>query len=657
MSVSRSAEISVILSVDDSSKSQHLLELVAFQDLAKALVASMPKGGILLEMSPLLGVGSPTGLVHARMSVSSISFLQELGGLVLTGDLEKAITEALPAGKPSVSVHRWRFAAAYEVCARALCSLTPHQQEMVSRISATESARVEAPAGAGKTFVAVHRIVECLLRGASVLVVVQNCALCFWIASLIGSRLQDVSKYLAVLARLSFAYPPFDGLQKIDIEGRSFKLSAAASPPKEPFGLVVVDGAEHIYSNEAWRWKVEAWTSASKDTALLLLSDASAKVELGEVPYPPNLKEVKLLQVLRSSKQILSHTMPFQLGGEERKASIACGHDSAGPLVQSFIWGKEEKDRYQRYADETALAVQSASRVLKEDVSLSGRLAVLVPDDAFLASLQPLLGAALGKLFPDRVFELQSAASALANGLPGTQVLGAEGASSPQRVVVDTVQNFGGLEQLVVVAVGLDAKIEEGSSLQTRSRIYRATSRATLMLCIVNELVEGGFMDWLEKLDSKDPKPDVESILVNRQVDRAPDVGAPGAPPKEMPGVGKVIAFEVEGEKYHAAIIRTRSSDEDPEHGTTHEIRYQPPTVGTEWVKIQDGYLSDTYGHCDIQITVTDDVPVEEVTVKEEVCNECGKTKELGYTDPADGKWYCKDCWDAFEAMEDGNPA
>ena len=60
------------------------------------------------------------------------------------------------------------------------------------------------------------------------------------------------------------------------------------------------------------------------------------------------------------------------------------------------------------------------------------------------------------------------------------------------------MDNAEGLEQLVVVCVGLDAPIRRHlEDLQTRSRLYRGLTRAQLLAIVVNERVQGGWLEFL----------------------------------------------------------------------------------------------------------------------------------------------------------------
>ena len=51
-----------------------------------------------------------------------------------------------------------------------------------------------------------------------------------------------------------------------------------------------------------------------------------------------------------------------------------------------------------------------------------------------------------------------------------------------------------------MIAVGLDAPLDEGAEdmLETRSRLYRALTRAHMLAIVVNETIAGGWLEWLK---------------------------------------------------------------------------------------------------------------------------------------------------------------
>ena len=58
-----------------------------------------------------------------------------------------------------------------------------------------------------------------------------------------------------------------------------------------------------------------------------------------------------------------------------------------------------------------------------------------------------------------------------------------------------------GLERLIVICVGLDAVMETTDALAlTRSVLYRALTRAHMMVLVVNEYVRGGWLEFFPRL-------------------------------------------------------------------------------------------------------------------------------------------------------------
>ena len=92
-------------------------------------------------------------------------------------------------------------------------------------------------------------------------------------------------------------------------------------------------------------------------------------------------------------------------------------------------------------------------------------------------------------------------------------------AAGVECLVLDSLEQFDGLERLIILAVGLDEPISDlpeeaasrGSSKpddqarsdadqRTRSRLYRAVTRAHMQVLVINELISGG---WLETHNSR----------------------------------------------------------------------------------------------------------------------------------------------------------
>jgi hypothetical protein len=95
-----------------------------------------------------------------------------------------------------------------------------------------------------------------------------------------------------------------------------------------------------------------------------------------------------------------------------------------------------------------------------------------------------------------------------------------------ERIVLDSIDQFDGLERLIVIGIGLDHPISDASCAgegprpaegaegvgdaaegageagaspdrHTRSLLYRAVTRAHMQVIVVNELISGGWLEFL----------------------------------------------------------------------------------------------------------------------------------------------------------------
>jgi hypothetical protein len=142
-------------------------------------------------------------------------------------------------------------------------------------------------------------------------------------------------------------------------------------------------------------------------------------------------------------------------------------------------------------------------------LSLQDRVAILVPDNDFLDGLRPALSEALqaasvagqfGKFGSEKRRLVLMNASEAASRLTGRAGGRGRHGEGDESLVFDTLESFDGLERLIVIPVGLDAPLDDKAEdvLETRSRLYRALTRAHMMALVVNEAVKGGWLEWLK---------------------------------------------------------------------------------------------------------------------------------------------------------------
>jgi hypothetical protein len=228
----------------------------------------------------------------------------------------------------------------------------------------------------------------------------------------------------------------------------------------------------------------------------LLLSDVSQGLHDG-VPFPDAV-DVHLDQVVRCSKRLVGAAGRFQPAG----ISARCHHDSDGPPLKSFLYDDDSNGnaeaRFQLCAAQTTRALEHVTTTFSL-LKLNYRLAIIVPDADFRRQLAQPLQRQLQAVYPDR-FQMLDAAQA------SGQCISSGVESSPSRtenIVMDEVANLDGTEYLIVICVGLDKQMvssgdtSEAAFAESRSKLYRGITRAQMLALAVNELVPGGWLEYL----------------------------------------------------------------------------------------------------------------------------------------------------------------
>ena len=455
-----------------------------------------------------------------------------------------------------------QFAEEHERQLLSLLTLTPHQQQKLEECAASDDIHLRAPAGAGKTFVALHRLHAHLSSGADgpVLYVARNRPLALFCVGWLARRLPP-SRLGEALRSLHVLYEPLhDGPRALTV--RSNALVPMRTKRCAEYALVVVDEAHHVYCSTAARTLVEQFVGPA--TGRLLLSDVSQSYGT-HIEYPPAMREVLLNEVIRCSKRIVAGAMAFQLGGEE-KLLTKCHHESTGPPLKAFLFDVPSTQRavqggaqggadcgpsadlgpeaYAAYADQTLRALEHVMATFP-GLRLHRRLAIVVPDEEFRLRLRTALRVTLAARFPTWQPRLVTASASVADvsdvagctehgGVGAGGVTGndegeggdddggddggdddGDGGEGEGRdvIILESVGLMDGLEQLIVLAVGLDSVIRDAADLQaggtmgggeedgrereTRSKLYRAVTRAQLMVVVVNEYLQGGWLEFL----------------------------------------------------------------------------------------------------------------------------------------------------------------
>ena len=113
----------------------------------------------------------PTGVPALRVGIQipDVCALQDLRDRILAGELEESFNRRLAEtnGTYQVNFDKTRFLELYEDSLFSFEGLTTHQQAKLQEMKGLTQIHLSAPAGAGKTFVAVQYVLDQLMASPS----------------------------------------------------------------------------------------------------------------------------------------------------------------------------------------------------------------------------------------------------------------------------------------------------------------------------------------------------------------------------------------------------------------------------------------------------------------------------------------------------------
>ena len=215
-------------------------------------------------------------------------------------------------------------------------------------------------------------------------------------------------------------------------------------------------------------------------------------------------------------------TQAFQIGNKKGAGRLETeSHQQVeGMPLRTFLF--PEQDPANRVAEHADKVVEALEQMATKDfpgLSLDNRVAIVTPpgDFEFRRGLSDALAERLSRTGPkgwarelvggNRTFCITNAVEA-SRTLPklttSTFTTAKSTAGNPQieRIVVDTIDNFDGLERLIVLCVNLDAELkttdhDSADNFASRSVIYRAMTRAHMVVAIINRHVPSGYLEFL----------------------------------------------------------------------------------------------------------------------------------------------------------------
>ena len=422
----------------------------------------------------------------------------------------------------------------YKQVQEHLDKLTPHQRQKLEEWVDNNSVRIFGPAGSGKTYIAMHKILEMikqiLKEGQSarhILIAAQNPALTFtmakWIFFAIKKDHKRPGRFLSVRvgpnptgSTKNELYILFGGSKKtsgstihkvtfVKAKDGSHSIELAAVPGnKAPFfDMVVVDEAHHVFSAnsdldpkllkthiQSRKARSQAKVDGTPVQMLILLSDASqVGATDSDIKFPKVDQIINLVEIIRNSQRIIGGSLGYLSVNDgahsyfnHADATSLEMTDMLGPPIRPYMISQPFKTQTERMAT-YAQIIHRALYELKEaypGVEIHRKFAVIVPTTAFRNALVEALKVdrqhskyctEKDKFYPRYLSALQ-----FAQQIEETPRNGADD------VVVSTMKAYDGLETLGVLCVGMDS-VKDGSL--TCCQIYRAMTRAHLFLVII----------------------------------------------------------------------------------------------------------------------------------------------------------------------------
>ena len=402
------------------------------------------------------------------------------------------------------------FCIQYEKKLLRFCKPTEHQRKMLKEVKQSSNLHISAIAGAGKTFIAVRCVMDKLLNNSSGLILyVAPCeSLCLffvhWVARRVQGRgsLREKFSIQSVLERIRVMPYPYKDVMSVYVRGNrlEFQSISQLSMVEENFLLAIVDEAHDIYRDDVDHAFLEA-LQAEQRILLSNLSQSSAVQQSF-----PDMPMVKLTEVVRSTKRIVAGTAAFLAAALEREGITSLC--TAGPPLKTFIFMADEENQHDvmnGYIKHTVKALRHLLRTYM-GLRLQKRLALIVPDNEFLMKFKPSLESALADQPLRSQLQIKFESFEKSLSLLPPDLLPTDQQAGPREVprdlidtiVLDEIKNCKGLEQLMIICIGLDAPINlEAGDMLTRANIYQALTRAQLHAVVVNEYVQNGWLEFL----------------------------------------------------------------------------------------------------------------------------------------------------------------
>ena len=284
-------------------------------------------------------------------------------------------------------------------------------------------------------------------------------------------------------------HAPYDKFTGVQIEDSQIVVSELSVMPDDFILAVFDEGHEIFRTNQHIFQEVHAQRK-------LILSDLSQSFLLNN-KYP-EMRRVNLTEVVRCTKRLVLGAHAFQLQDDEPSTCLG----TTGPPIKSFIFEVPEGHDGDLFAHFAQNTVKALWFILQRHPSLrlDRHVALLVPNEGFHRTFRFHLEERLEADFaPTYRIQLISFEESL-RFLP-------EAVHQDRReddLILDWDTNAKGLEQLFVICIGFDAQITGATDNFTRARLYHAITRAQLQAIVVDQVVRGGWLEFINTLKLKE---------------------------------------------------------------------------------------------------------------------------------------------------------
>ena len=470
--------------------------------------------------------------VAVEIEIGTVNGMQKLRNDVLNERFEMELNEKLLTskhGRCQLRLDKTHFCEDYESQLLQQSELTEHQRLTYEKMQKAESEssflHLSAVAGAGKTFLAVKMVIETLKNTAGqILFIAPSLPLCFYFIRWLVRRGVHEKIFLeSLLDRVVILTPADTNFMKLAInkEGRLVG-SPSSTLSQSTFDLTVVDEGHDIFKQPD---VLKSGLLSKVNTNKWLLLSNLSQSSVDKPTFPANMTEGRLTEVVRCTKRIVAGAAAFHATADDKEGLGSLCPD--GPPIKTFLFEANTADAvkdYGKYVEHTISAIRFIVHSYPS-LSLHHRLALLIPDDDFRKEFHSKLDPALRIEFRNRKFgftTFEDSMSVLPLDLLAERL---EHKDHEEVIILDTVEHAKGLEQLFVICVDLDSKISDSEfDVATRARIYQGLTRAQLHAVVVNQVVKGGWLEFLGLIESQVEKFDERTALEETRATAASEI-------------------------------------------------------------------------------------------------------------------------------------